>query len=356
MHLPDFLLRKIKMDRQISNFLITEKPAAILFRGDYGGERGVVFPDAGLAYASDQSAPDWFMHAMPAYSVDAGYIVPQILVSLEHYNRLYRLVKMGFKMQVEMNLGVRYYTQDPMAYNVIAEIPGTDALLQHEVVMLGAHLDSWHGATGATDNAAGCSVMMEVMRILHKVFDETGKSPRRTIRLALWTGEEEGMQGSIAYVNQHFAQLYGEYYDLHAKSQGKKPEYDSLSAYYNLDYGTGKIRGVYLEGNLGVMPIFRAWLEPYRDVGASTLSPGSLGGGSASDHVPFDVAGLPAFMFIQDPLESRTLTHHSVMDEYDHLVEGDLQQAAEVIASFAYQTAQRNERLPRRPLDRSPRD
>ncbi len=346
MQLPDWLLAQFKRDRKVYNFLIEEKPAAIFFRGQVGGDRGIVFPDAALTYTSDTTTPDWFMNVSPSYSLSAGPMVPQVLVSVEHYNRLYRLAKMGFPVKIEMQLDVKFHEKDSLAYNIIAEIPGEDPGLKQEVVMLGAHLDSWHGGTGATDNAAGCAVMMDVMRILRSVFNETGTKPRRTIRLALWSGEEQGLKGSIAYVNQHFAELEGKSYNLKRKKILK--EHESLSAYYNLDFGTGKIRGVYLQGNLAVLPIFRKWLEPFQEYGASTLSPGGLGGGSGSDHMPFDVAGLPGFMFIQDLIEYRTLTHHSVMDEYDHLVEKDLQQSAEIIVAFVYQTAQRDQRLPRK--------
>jgi len=201
-------------------------------------------------------------------------------------------------------------------------------------VMLGGHLDSWHGATGATDNAAGCAVMMEVVRILKA----TGFQPRRTIRIALWSGEEQGLHGSRNYVKKHFADpAKMEPTAAHAK----------VSAYYNLDNGTGKIRGVYLQGNKEVAPVFAKWLEPFEDLGAKTLTINNTGG---TDHLAFDAVGIPGFQFIQDEIEYDTRTHHTNMDTYDHLVPEDLKQAATIIASFVYHTAQRDQKLPRKEI------
>jgi carboxypeptidase Q len=200
--------------------------------------------------------------------------------------------------------------------------------------MLGGHLDSWHGATGATDNAAGCAVMMEAVRILKAL----NIQPRRTIRIALWSGEEEGLYGSRNYVKNHFADP--------AKME-LMPEHEKISAYYNLDNGSGKIRGVYLQGNQQVRPVFNSWLAPFNDMGAKTLTIENTGG---TDHLSFDAVGIPAFQFIQDKLEYDTRTHHTNMDTYDHLVADDLKEAAIIVASFVYNTAQRDEKIPRKEL------
>jgi Zn-dependent M28 family amino/carboxypeptidase len=270
-------------------------------------------------------------------------MIPQATLAVEHYNRIYRLLEKGFPVTMELNMDVTYTDDDPMERNVIGEIPGTDTDLKDEVVMLGAHLDSWHAGTGATDNGAGSAVMMEVMRILQAVYAETGKQPRRTIRLALWTGEEQGLLGSRAYVNDHFATTAGR----GQPPTELKPEHDAFSAYYNMDNGTGKVRGVYLQGNETVAPIFRAWLKPFNDLGAATLTMSNTGG---TDHLSFDGVGLPGFQFIQEPIAYSSRTHHSTLDVLDHAIEDDLKQAATIIASFVYHTAQRDEKLPRKPL------
>jgi Zn-dependent M28 family amino/carboxypeptidase len=238
-----------------------------------------------------------------------------------------------------MELRATYTNPDGMEHNIIAEIPGSD--LKDEVVMLGAHFDSWHTGTGATDNGAGSAVMMEASRIILETIKETGIKPRRTIRLALWTGEEQGLLGSRGYVKDHFA---------NASPEGtiqsiKEAEQSKISGYFNLDNGTGKVRGVYLQGNQAVMPIFRAWLDPFKDLGATTLTMQNTGG---TDHQSFDAAGIPGFQFIQEPIAYSTRTHHSNMDNLDHLVEDDLKQAATVIASFVLHTAMRDEKLPRK--------
>ncbi|MCZ6704276.1 MAG: M20/M25/M40 family metallo-hydrolase, partial [Bacteroidetes bacterium] len=229
--------------------------------------------------------------------------------------------------------------------NIVGEIPGTDPVIGDEVVMVGAHFDSWHAGTGATDNAAGSSVMVEVMRILKSVYAQRGASPRRTIRIALWTGEEQGLNGSRAYVSQHFAESAGR-----GQPPSKiLPEHETFSAYYNMDNGTGKVRGVYLQGNERVSSIFRSWLAPFNDLGAATLTLSSTGG---TDHLAFDGVGLPGFQFIQEPIAYGSKTHHSNMDVYDHVIPEDLKQAATIIASFTYHTAERDEKLPRKDLPR----
>jgi Zn-dependent M28 family amino/carboxypeptidase len=267
------------------------------------------------------------------------------------------MLQAGEPVKMTVDLAVAYQDADLMGYNTIAEIPGTD--LKDEIVMLGGHMDSWHSGTGATDNAAGVAVAMEAVRIIQAL----GLKPRRTIRVALWSGEEQGLLGSRAYVAQHFGSVQrgpganamgggaGNGSGNGAAPQAgptlvKKAEYDKLSAYFNLDNGTGKIRGVYLQGNEGVRGIFRQWLAPFREMGASTLSISNTGG---TDHLAFDAIGLPGFQFIQDEIEYDTRTHHSNQDVFDRIQAEDMKQSATIMAAFVYQTAMRDEKLPRKP-------
>ncbi|MFM8449304.1 MAG: M28 family peptidase, partial [Haliscomenobacter sp.] len=245
----------------------------------------------------------------------------------------------GMPVTLSMDMKAQYTNPDEMEHNVIAEIPGTD--LKDQVVMFGAHLDSWHTGTGATDNAAGSTVMMEAARIILQTIKETGIQPRRTLRLALWTGEEQGLLGSRGYARDHFAVTAPD-----GSFQELKPEQSNVSAYFNLDNGTGKIRGVYLQGNNAVAPIFRAWLDPFKDLDATTLTLSNTGG---TDHLAFDAVGIPGFQFIQDPIAYSTRTHHSNMDNLDHLIEADLKQAATIVASFVLHTAMRDDLIPRKP-------
>jgi len=256
-------------------------------------------------------------------------MIPQIAVSAEHYNRMLRMVKAGEKVVVDTRTKVRFNGADnSKAFNVVAEIPGTDKA--DEVVMCGGHIDSWHGGTGATDNAAGTVVCMEAVRILKAI----GAPLRRTVRIALWSGEEQGIFGSAGYVKEHFG-----------TRENPKPEHGKVSAYFNLDNGTGKIRGVWCQGNSGVMPIFREWLSPFSDLGATTLTLRNTGG---TDHLPFDGAGIPGFQFIQDPIEYDARTHHSNQDVFDRIQIDDMKQAAVVLASFLYHAANRSDLLPRK--------
>ncbi|MFC5410380.1 M20/M25/M40 family metallo-hydrolase [Larkinella bovis] len=253
-----------------------------------------------------------------------------LTISVEDYLSLSRLAKAGVPVKLELDVKTRFFTTDTKGYNVIAEIPGSDPKLKEEVVMLGAHLDSWHAATGATDNAAGCSVMMEAVRILKTL----GLKPRRTIRIALWSGEEQGLHGSKNYVAKHFI-------DPNTRKFTKEGE--QLAAYFNVDNGTGKIRGIYLQNNTAAGPIFAQWLEPFHDLGATTIAPKSSGG---TDHVSFDRVGLAGFGFIQDGIEYSTRTHHTNMDTYDHLIADDLKQASTIVASFVYNAAMRDQKIP----------
>jgi hypothetical protein len=264
---------------------------------------------------------------------NAGKVVPQVTLAVEHYNRMARLVDRKIPVKVELNIQVQFHDEtDANGFNVIADIPGTDP--SGELVIIGGHLDSGHAATGATDNGTGVAVLMEAMRVLQTV----GVRPRRTIRLALWGGEEQGYAGARAYVRDHVADV---------KTMQLKPEHGRISAYYNLDNGAGKIRGLWMQGNLAITPIFREWIEPLRGYGVGTLSPRSVSG---SDYVAFDEVGVPAFQFIQDRLEYNSRTHHSNMDVYDRVQRDDLVQMALVMATFAYNTAMRPERLPRKAL------
>lgn len=312
--------------RQLNEFLYAEQPLALIDRS-FKGDQGTVFVQG--ARAKEGSA----------YGEKAE-ILPQVTMAVEQYNRIFRMLKKGIPVQLSMELSAEYTNPDGMEHNIIAEIPGTD--LKDEVVMFGGHFDSWQAGTGATDNAAGSAVMMEVARILMETIRESGVHPRRTLRLALWTGEEQGLLGSAAYAGQHFAEMKDR------TVQSVKPEQAKVSAYYNLDNGTGKIRGVYMQGNEKVAPIFRPWLDAFKDLGATTLTLSNTGG---TDHQSFDRVGIPGFQFIQDPIDYDTRTHHSNMDVYDQLIADDLKQAATVIASFVWHTAQRNDLLPRKSLE-----
>jgi carboxypeptidase Q len=252
----------------------------------------------------------------------------------EHYGRIYRTVEKGIPVTFEATVDNRFLS-DSGSFNVIGEIPGSDPKLAGDVVMLGAHLDSWTAGTGATDNAAGVAVMLEAMRILKSL----DLPMRRTVRIALWTGEEQGLLGSHAYVRQHFG-------FVDSTGAHWTTEWEKLSAYFNLDNGSGAIRGIYAERNEAAASIFKQWLSPFADLGATTVTLAEAGG---TDHMAFEQVGLPGFQFIQDPLDYWTRTHHTNMDLFERLAPRDLMQNAVIVASFAYHAAMRNERLPRRP-------
>lgn len=317
-------LRKATWD-----LLESEKPIGILDRS-YKGDLGTVFVSG--ARTAEGSARD-----------NNKYVVPQMTLAIEHYNRIFRMLDKGVPVTLSVDSQSNYTNPDGNEYNVIAEIPGTD--LKDEVVMFGAHFDSWHAGTGATDNGAGSAVMMEAARILIETIKETGIKPRRTLRIALWTGEEQGLFGSRNYVTQNYANADESGWGILSLKQDQK----KVSAYYNMDNGTGKLRGVYLQGNQAVSPIFREWLKPFNDMDAKTLSLSNTGG---TDHLAFDMVGIPGFQFIQEPISYGTKTHHSNMDNFDHLVADDLKQAATIIAYFVWQTSQRDEKIPRKPNDK----
>lgn len=310
--LRDRLSRRITLG-QITVFLANEGIAALL----EPSER-----DHGVVRVTRQSYNP---------NVEAGF--PAFVVAREHYSRITRLVDRKIPVRLEINLQTQIHSDDTDGYNVIAEIAGTDPKLKAEIVMLGGHLDSWHSGTGATDNAAGCAVMMEAVRILKAI----GARPRRTIRIALWGDEEQGHLGSIGYMKKHMG---------NPEKGELLPEGERVSAYFNIDNGSGRIRGVYLQGNEAVRPIFEEYLKPFHYLGAATLTIENTGG---TDHQSFDAVGIPGFQFIQDPIEYDTRTHHTNLDVYEALVEEDLKQAAVIVASFVYHTAMRDEKLPRKP-------
>ena len=273
------------------------------------------------------------------YDEDAPKIPVQVVVAAEHYNRMVRMIQKGSRVKLTINLEAEFYKDQP-GMNIVGEIPGSD--LKDEVVMIGGHFDSWHGATGATDNGTGSASCIEAMRILTSL----GVKPRRTIRIALWGGEEEGLLGSKEYVAEHF----GERDTAQGSTLGqikKKPEYEKLYVYFNNDNGTGKVRGVYMQGNEATRPIFRAWLGPFADMDASTLTVENTGG---TDHLSFDAIGLPGFQFLQDNIDYETRTHHSNMDVFDRVQESDLKQASVIMAAFAYNAAMRDGSFPRKPI------
>lgn len=311
------------MRAAISTFLMDENVGLILTQAR--GADGTVFTTNGASYADT-----------------AKKVSPELETSGEDFQRILRLVKAGIKVSVEADIKTEFFTNDLQGYDVVGEIPGTDPKLKEQLVMIGGHLDSWHAATGGTDNAAGSAVMMEVMRILKAVEFK----PRRTIRIALWSSEEQGLFGSRGYVLNHFGD---------PKTMELKPEQAKVSAYYNLDNGSGKIRGIYLQGDSVAGPIFKAWLAPFKDLGATTVTISNTG---STDHVSFDAVGIPGFQFIQDALDYGTRTHHSNQDTYDKLSEDDLKQAATIVASFVYNTSQRDEMIPRKevPKPQPPRN
>ena len=330
-----------------------DEGAAVLVDPSRAGDGGTIFvqsasvPLLPTVDPLDPNAP----RPLPVYDKSAPKIAPQLVLSVEHYNRIVRMIQAGEKVKMTVDLGVEWQDADPMGYNTIAEIPGSD--LKDEVVMLGGHMDSWHAGTGATDNGAGVSVAMEAVRILQAL----NLKPRRTIRIALWTGEEQGLLGSRAYVAEHFGKIEPPVPVPGAPAMAPgarpapgnlvtKPEYEKFSSYFNLDNGTGKVRGVYLQGNESVRGLFRQWLMPFRDMGAATLSISNTGG---TDHLSFDTIGLPGFQFIQDEIEYDTRTHHSNQDVFDRIQADDLKQAAAIMAAFVYNAATRDEKLPRKP-------
>jgi carboxypeptidase Q len=336
-----------------------DEGAGVLIDASRAGDGGTIFVQSASVpppVCTDIFAPN-APRQIQSYDKTAPKITPQLVLAVEHYNRIARMIEAGEKVKMTVDLAVEWQDADPMGYNTVAEIPGSD--LKDEVVMLGGHMDSWHAGTGATDNGAGVAVAMEAVRILQAL----NLKPRRTIRIALWTGEEQGLLGSRAYVAEHFGKMETPAAAANAAASAMatpspapspspavlvtKPDYEKFSSYFNLDNGTGKIRGVYLQGNESVRGLFRQWLTPFRDMGAATLSISNTGG---TDHLSFDAIGLPGFQFIQDEIEYDSRTHHSNQDVFDRIQADDMKQAATIMAAFIYNAAMRDEKLPRKPM------
>ncbi len=345
---PELIARFMKhyqMMAHVAQFFADEKVAAVIVPSrdgkNGGGSGGTLFDDNGatLGFAT--------------YRADARVKVPVVVAAIESYGRLYRLTQAKAPVSVEINVDTKFTGEHEHGFDTVAEIPGTDPQLKEQVVMVGGHLDSWIAGTGATDNGAGTIVAMEAVRILKAL----GVKPRRTIRIALWTGEEQGLYGSWRYCAQHFGAakqssdpIQAQLPDFIRQAVGPvevKPEQKLVSAYFNVDNGSGKIRGIYTQGNAAIASIFAQWIAPLKDLGVTTLTARNTGG---TDHLSFDAVGIPGFQFIQDELDYETRTHHSNQDTYERLQPADLKQIATVEAIFLYNAAQRDQMLPRKPL------
>lgn len=323
-----------RLEDEVHAFFLREGVVAILDRGSDLSLVGGAPLGSDLVWPTQRTdGGTLFVGAGGSFRADAGDVVPSATIAVEHYNRMIRVLEKGLPVRVEINIQTRFHDEvRPNGFNLLAELPGTD--LAHEVVILGAHFDSTHAGTGATDNAAGVAAMMEAARILRAV----GVRPRRTIRVALWGGEEEGLLGSREHVRRHYADR---------RTMVLRPDHGRMSAYYNLDNGAGRIRGIWLQGNDAAAPVFRQWMRDLAELGVTTIGRRSTRG---TDHLSFDEVGLPGFQFIQDRLEYNSRTHHSNMDVYDRVQQDDLRQMSVVAAVFAYNTAMLDERLPRKPL------
>ena len=301
-----------------TRLFVEEGVAAVLTQGR--GDGGTVFVSSAGGSRDTAAAP----------------MVPTVVMAAEHYGRIARTLAKGVPVTLELNVQNPWHDENRNSFNVVADLPGSDRRLRDEVVMVGAHFDSWHAGTGATDNASGSAIMMEALRIL-----KAANVPlKRTVRIGLWNGEEQGLFGSRAYVRDHFGD-----------AATRKPAHEKFNVYFNIDNGTGKIRGVYLQGNEGAKPVFDAWMTPFKEGGMRTLTLANTGG---TDHLAFDAVGLPGFQFIQDPVEYSTRTHHSSMDVYERVQAEDLKWNAVVMATFIMQAANRDERFPRKPAPAQP--
>lgn len=315
---PDRLAQFLKtreLNAKVQKFMVDEGVAAWLEPSPHD-DGTVTVQSGGPRDAKDPPAP------------------PRIVLASEHYGRIYRLLEKKIPVTLQIDDENKFYDDDLNSFNIIGEIPGSDKAKADEVVMIGGHFDSWHAGTGATDNGAGSAVMLEAIRILKT----SGLKMRRTVRIGLWTGEEEGLLGSRAYIKEHFGD---------PATMQLKPEQAKLDAYYNIDNGTGKVRGVYLQGNEAVAPLFAEWMKPFNNVGMNTLAIRNTGG---TDHLSFDSVGIPGFQFIQDEIDYDSRTHHTNMDLYERIQEPDMKQMAVIVASFVYMTANRDEMIPRKPL------
>ncbi|WP_058186647.1 M20/M25/M40 family metallo-hydrolase [Terracidiphilus gabretensis] len=338
-------MARLQLIDKIVKFFTDEKVAAVIEpsrdASNGGGSGGTFFDDNGATLGRTP------------YHADTKVTVPVVVAAIESYGRLYRLTQAKAPVSVEINVLTKFTGEHEHGFDTVAEIPGTDPALKDQVVMVGGHLDSWIAGTGATDNGAGTIVAMEAVRILKAL----GVKPRRTIRIALWTGEEEGLFGSRGYCVQHYGSAklsdapdQRQLPDFMRRATGPlelKPEQKLISAYFNVDNGSGKIRGIYTQGNSAIAPIFAQWIEPLKDLGVTTITNQNTGG---TDHLSFDAVGIPGFQYIQDELDYETRTHHSNQDTYERLQPADLKQIATVEAIFLYNAAQRDQMLPRKPL------
>lgn len=311
---PSSYAARAQFRSKLNKFLADEGVTVAIFQGDRG--------DGGIVRGSAQGSRDPNDPVPP----------PSVLLAPEHYGRIARLIERKIPVTLEFEIQAQFHDEPTETFNVLADLPGTDR--KDEIVLLGGHLDSWTGGTGAADDAAGCAIMMEAVRIL-KALD---LKVRRTVRVGLWAGEEQGLLGSRAYVKDHLAD---------SETLRLKGEHARFSGYFNVDNGGGRIRGVYLQGNDMMRPVFEAWFKPFADYGVSTITLRNTGG---TDHLSFDAVGLPGFQFIQDPLDYGTRVHHTNMDVYERLVPADMMQNSAVLAAIAYHAANRAELLPRKPL------
>lgn len=348
---PDMEARlRARRERQrlidkVAQFFYDEKVAAVIEPSrdgkNGGGSGGTIFDDNGATLGRTP------------YIADKRVKIPVAVAAIESYGRLYRLTQAHAPVSVQINIETKFTGEHEHGFDTIAEIPGTDPKLKDQVVMLGGHLDSWIAGTGAADNGAGTVVAMEAVRILKAL----GVKPRRTIRIALWTGEEQGLFGSKGYVKEHFGSAtlstapdqmaLPEFMRRAVGPMEVKPEQKLISAYFNVDNGSGKIRGIYTQGNSAIAPIFAQWIAPLKDLGVTTITNRNTGG---TDHLSFDAVGIPGFQFIQDDLDYESRTHHSNEDVVERLQASDLKQIATVEAIFVYNAAQREQMLPRKPL------
>jgi hypothetical protein len=329
----------------VAQFFTDEKVAAVIEPSRDGkngaGSGGTLFDDNGATLGRTP------------YIAEKRVKIPVVVAAIESYGRLYRLTQAQVPVSVELDVETKISGEHEHGFDTLAEIPGTDPKLKEQVVMVGGHLDSWIAGTGATDNGAGTVVAMEAVRILKAL----GVKPRRTIRIALWTGEEQGLFGSKGYVTQHFGSAklstapdqmeLPEFLRRAAGPLEVKPEQKLISAYFNVDNGSGKIRGIYTQGNGAIASIFAQWMAPLKDLGVTTITMRNTGG---TDHLSFDAAGIPGFQFIQDDLDYESRTHHSNEDVVERLQPSDLKQIATVEAIFLYNAAQREQMMPRKPL------
>jgi carboxypeptidase Q len=338
-------MERLRLIDKIAQFFADEKVAAVIEPSrdakNGGGSGGTIFDDNGATLGRTP------------YIAEKSVKIPVAVAAIESYGRLYRLTQAHVPVSVEIDVETKVTGEHEHGFDTVAEIPGTDPALKDQVVMVGGHLDSWIAGTGATDNGAGTVVAMEVVRIL-KTLD---LHPRRTIRIALWTGEEEGIFGSKGYVTNHFGSAATstapdqmQLPEFMRRATGPltvKPEQKLLSGYFNIDNGTGKVRGIYTQGNYAIAPIFAQWIAPLKDLGVTTVTNRNTGG---TDHLSFDAVGIPGFQFIQDDMDYESRTHHSNEDTVERLQPADLKQIAVVEAIFVYNAAQRDQMLPRKPL------